>query len=458
MQRIILALLLVSPAWGATYCVKAGGTTPAGCTSAYTTIALAKAAVIAVEGHTDFVATETILVYDSDTPYAPIGDTYAPSWPNKLAPTATHPLIIQAAPGNSPVIDCGGRGGTTDVITLSSPYITLSGFELQNCRYAVNLGAGATYSTVDHNKIHDMGGYAALYGTPDHLSAHHNTIYSVLRGIVLGGYSEVSFNEISASTAGNLITSGTVGNNRIHDNILYNAYAANGSGVQTGQSDVVYDNVSYTNRYGIQSQIITAPGPIFQRNIAVNNAYSCHCEGGSNPCFVTMDRNFCYRSTLGQALRENSGSSTPGAVWTNNIAWGNSVNSLDKPIFVSALVQILYSNRNVFVKTGTMNTALQGTGNVQYATLTAWQATGFDADSIEGQNPRLVGDPNLLVTTAQICPSPACTTIEQRLAFIRRNYAPTNLALKGRASDGSDPGPVPITIYNAPGITGGGVY
>ena len=49
-------------------------------------------------------------------------------------------------------------------------------------------------------------------------------------------------------------------------------------------------------------------------------------------------------------------------------------------------------------------------------------------------------------------------SIDAYLRYIRRGLMPTNLAIKGRSHDGTDPGAVTMTIYNAPGITGGGVY
>ena len=125
------------------------------------------------------------------------------------------------------------------------------------------------------------------------------------------------------------------------------------------------------------------------------------------------------------------------------------------------------SDYNLWWVTGTVHSeGVAEVANTNYATLSAYQAAGWDTHSFSA-NPRIIGDPDLLATSSQVFPE--CPTIECRLAKIRRNYMPTNLALKGKGCawnssamtctpDHSDIGPVPITVYNAPGITGGGVY
>ena len=462
-RRLMIALLCAAAAAMAAgrglYCVTGSGPAnpdPAcsgtnGGGGSYSTIAAALAALKTDQGANPFTAAQTIRVYSGT--YGAIGDTFV-KWPGKLTPTAAYPLTIAAAADNLPVINCGSA--TVDGITLYSPYVTIGGFEITNCRYAVSFGTGGDYATIRTNHIHDVTGYAAIYGAPSYAYIHHNYIHDVPRGMMLGGNVEAAFNEIAHTTAGNLISSNT-GSSSIHDNIAYNGYVVNASGIWASHGDAVTNNVTYSNRYGIQSQVTTAPGPTITGNISVNNLYDCHCEGAPVACYMDLIHNFCYRATNGQAIRQNAGTGAATSTIKDNISWANAtINSLDKNIFVSSAAQLAVCDYNSFWKTGP---ALTGqSANTTYATLSAWHAaTGLDAHSIEA-DPRVVGKVDLLATTAQICPPPACTTIEQRLAYIRRNYAPTNLLLKRAGDDHADIGPVPITIYNAPGITGGGVY
>ena len=488
MRRLLLFVAFAGPVFGAgagLYCVTPTGAAVDDCVAGKTfpQISTALAALVADQGTATFGATQTIRVYPGS--YTSAGLVGYITSSRFLAPTATYPLIIrsasgaQAAPGGTqPIINCGDTT-STDAGWFYSPYVTVQGFEITNCKAAFVWGSAGPrdHETIAYNYIHGTGTATAIAdnaaGTGTGTWIHHNIITNVGSGIA-STYAAwiIEFNEISNTTAGGGI--GSAGSCTIRNNIIYNVYITNGSGVQGGNDDVITGNVSYDNRYGIQSQIKTAPGPTFQQNIVVGNMWTCHYEGGTSPVFGLMQHNFCYRSTnvgvpadYGQAQRITGGTGS-AAFEINNIAWPNkTAAATDRALDTSSGLTASMSDYNVWWVTGTVGHEGLAMVNVtDYATLAAFQVTGWDTHSIN-VNPQLLGNPDLLAVTTQVFPE--CPTIECRLAKIRRNYMPTNLALKGKGCtwsasamtctpDHSDIGPVPITVYNAPGITGGGVY
>jgi len=494
MRPLLLLAILSTPLWATgagLYCVTSDGLTPAhvdglsDCTASktYNSISAAKDALNTDQGTVPFTATQTIRVYPGT--YTAIGYTYK-TYGVYLVPTATYSWIITGvSPSQSitgkPLISCGGA--TTDAISIyRSPYVTVEGFEVTNCRSAVTFGSAGTadHATVAYNYIHGITGFA-IQGQASATNAwvHHNTVGA---DVAYGIYPSVNthwlieYNEVKGSTAGNLINSGGAtspgSGMTVRNNILYGGVISVASGVQSGNYDAISDNVSYDNRYGIQSQISSSPGPTLSNNIVVANLWTCHYECGTSNCFGLMQHNFCYRSTNGtsggQVMRINTSGTGSQAYEINNISWPNkAVGQYDRNIFSSIQPAGSMSDYNLWWVTGTVHSeGVAEVANTNYATLSAYQAAGWDTHSFSA-NPRIIGDPDLLATSSQVFPE--CPTIECRLAKIRRNYMPTNLALKGKGCawnssamtctpDHSDIGPVPITVYNAPGITGGGVY
>ena len=453
-----------------TYCVTPTGSipnpNPHSCTAGktYTQISAALTALGTDQGTTTFSATQTIWV--SPGTYTAIG--FIGNSP-ALAPTATYRLIItsdtgaQAYPGGpQPVIDCGSTATTN--ATFYSPYVTVTGFEMTDCKYFFTWGSSGTRSnnTISYNYLHGNGTNSCIYnsnGSGASAWIHHNIITNVGSGLSLQLPATVEFNEVSATTNGG---AGLGGNN----NIAYNGYVTTGTAITSGTG-----NVAYASRYGLQSQITTGPGPTFLNNIVVGNMWTCHFECGSAACFGLMQHNFCYRST-NAASPSNSGSATERiSVYAgsaefeiHNIVWPTKTGTQpDRAITTGPSAGTSMADYNNWWVTG--STGVEGMGyygSTAYATLALFQATGWDTHSIS-VNPRLLGNPDLLATTGQVFPE--CPNIECRLAKIRRNYMPTNLALKGKGcatwtgsciKDHSDIGPVPITLYDAPGGVGPG--
>jgi hypothetical protein len=149
-------------------------------------------------------------------------------------------------------------------------------------------------------------------------------------------------------------------------------------------------------------------------------------------------------------MYSSSGAASASSI-KDSISWTDgTVNSADRNINPASVAAFGGGvDYNDYWRTGSPLTQVGYVGGVAYTSLETWRAgTGLDTHT-QAVDPLLVGSPDLLATSAQVCP--ACSSIEDRLAFIRVNYTPTNLALKGAGSDGKDIGPIPITIFNAPG-------
>jgi hypothetical protein len=425
-------------------------------------VANALAAVKAACSSDPFSGTQTISVYATGGPYSAPGDTW------HLAPTASYPLLITAAAGESPVFNCGGS--TANLLDLVSSYTTFTGFEITACG-SIYGDAPETNVTVSYNYIHDIAtqGFGAIQPNAAETNwwVHHNRIVNAPIGVVVSGNALIEYNEVGPTTgySATQISCGSEGIScTIRNNIVYGAGSQSGSAIWNYYAAAVSGNVSYYNRYGFVVETTTSGDTVTASNniVAYPSNFGCHCEGGAGACWMNVDHALCLKDSGGypMALASTAASSLS---FTSSISWADStISASSRNVFVNALSSI-YSDYNVFVKTGTPGTAMSG-GPVLYAALSDWQATGHDAHTVQA-DPRFVGSVGLLNTSAQVFPE--CPTIECRLANIRHNYTPTNLALKGTGCawngttcvpDHSDIGPVPVTVYDAPGITGGGVY
>ncbi len=485
MRKAIFVLVLSAiPAWcvgAGTYCVTPTGSVPSpnphNCAAGktYTTVALAYAGLVTDQGATPFTATQNIFVSSGGT-YPAMGSL------GTLVPTSTYHLNIVAdtiqqpfaGSVGQPKISCGSL--STDNATVYPTYTTISGFEITNCGKAFSFANGSgTHIEISYNYIHDLTtAYAAIYANITSYATssrvHHNYFYNVVRGLyVLATALEVDHNEFNVTTGGNMISSS--GTWKIHDNIGYHAYVTLGSFILAGGADLDTGNVGYDNRYCTQGGAGTV-GAVISNNVCVANMWTCHYEAGASAAQGVTQHSFCYRGTVpggatgGQVMRM-SGSGASG--WTsaeiNNICWPNQVvSSGDGGLYSLATTTGSMSDYNVYWLTGTPGAhAIANVAGASYNTLALAQAgSGMETHSISA-NPRIVGDPDLLATTSQVYTE--CPTIECRLSKIRRNYMPTNLALKGKGCaswsgsctpDHSDIGPVPITLYDAPGGVGPG--
>jgi hypothetical protein len=463
MRRLIIALLVALQAQGAgagLYCVKADGTVPDGCVAAktFTEIGAALDQLKADQGATAYTATQTIRVWAGT--YPAVENTHLSS----MNPTATYKLIVEAAPGSTPLID---GGAAAECFAPAVSYTVLTGFEITNCG---SVRLYKDHPEISYSYFHDTTGYAALFSTSatNGLKAHHNTFFRNLRGISLaaGTDCEIYLNEVGTTTAGNGITGCSTGGNGIRDNITYNGNIVNASGIQPQSGDLIEGNISYNNRYGMQT-LATTVNPILRRNIQVANMYNGHCEGGAGDCPEILEHNFSYAAgwpgatggaEMWVATRSDA---SPLTHIYSNISWANgSYFAADRNVRMITTAAIAGLDRNVYWKTGNPKTAVAGNLNngQPYNTLAEWQAgSGLDTHTIEA-DPRIMGDPDLLVTNAQVFPD--APSIEERKRRIDINYMSTNLALKGRGcswngsvcvEDGSDPGPHAITTFPTPG-------
>ena len=483
MRTLIACLTLSGVAWAGTCATPTVYTVGSGQTYATITLALAAVKTDCPYSSGNFTAAKTISIYNGTYTESGLNTTNNPSWNNILLPTATYPLTFSAAAGNSPIIDCGG--GANDFIADYSPYVTFDHLEIKNCRRAVFTsqeftGSPCGYATISNNYIHDMtstGYYAIGNAGVTHcsrLKIHDNYLVNVVKGIVAGPYDDVEYNEVNTSTSADLISDDSLGGASaatIANNIAYYGANASTAGVLSIYATPITGNVTYHNRYGTETLAVSSPGPTFSGNIDVDNLYNCHDESAGGQAYFVRTHSFCYYATSGSELWVNPNNSgfIAGVVLENNLSWSNAAaQSFDYNVRVVSDASFLYEGNNAYNETGQTFRGLDMAKNsgYQYTSLATWQAgTGMDTTSLEA-NPRLVGDPNLLVAaTGQVFTS--CANIECRLGKIRRNYMPTNLALKGKGcawngsscvADHSDIGAVPITIYDAPGITGGGAY
>jgi hypothetical protein len=466
MRRLAAFILFSASCWAqcnspATYTVGTGKQYPA-----TTGIADALAAISAACGyHSPFGAAQTISVYAAGGPYSAPGTT----WP--LLPTVANPLLITAAPGESPVINCGGS--TAYVLQIEGPYHTFTGFEVTACGgiYSDYNVGGAT--TISYNYIHDMAGSSGAInpnGPQTNWWVHHNRIVNVPTGINVGGNALIEYNEVGPTT-GSSATQIACGSEGVscteRNNYVYGAGAQPGSAIWNYSAASVYGNVSQSNRYGNVVETTSSGDTVTASHniMAYPSNFGCHCEGGSGACWESVDHALCIGvSTSAGGIPVVLGSTAASSLsFTSSISWADSTPNLAPVYNVDANVGTIYSDYNVFNKVSGLNTAIS-TGPVLYATLANWQATGNDTHTVQ-VDPRFVGSVGLLNTSARVFLE--CPTIECRLGKIRHNYTPTNLALKGAGCawngttcvpDHSDIGPVPVTVYDAPGMTGGGVY
>ena len=462
MRRLAAFVLFSASCWAAcathTYTVGTGKDYPGA-----SGIADALAAVASACGYqTPFAGTQTISVYATGGPYSAPGNT----WPS--LPTASYRLVITAATGESPVVNCGGS--TSHFLDFAGPHMTFTGFEVTACGGLWTDNNPATGVTIYQNYLHDMvGTSAAIFdggGPTVNWWIHHNRITNAPLGITVQGNALIEYNEVGATTgtSATQISCGSAGVScTIRNNIVYGAGSQSGSAIWNYTAATVSGNVSYYNRYGNVVEAATSGDTVTASHniMAYPSNYGCHCEGGTGACWENVDHALCLKDLGGKPV--SLGSTAPSLSFTSSISWSDSTLSGNSRNASVGSLNSIYSDYNVFVKTGTPGTALSD-GPVLYATLADWQAAGKDTHTVQ-TDPRFVGDVGLLNTSAQVFPE--CPTIDCRLAKIRHNYTPTNLALKGTGCawngtacvpDHSDIGPVPVTVYSAPGITGGGVY
>lgn len=483
MRSLIAVLFLCSLSHGATWIIDGvGGSCPTsgftpGATYHCTTLALAYTSLTDKYGSGARTLTETETIQ---------GDTTTPQGAFSvfpMVPTASFHIIFTAnaglipaggcTAGGCPVIDCGG-GATSVALAANSPgYLEVHNWELRNCGQAVT-GAAMAGIVVQQTYIHDLTATSNLYsivtgsgGTFDHVwitnakgGISGNGAFTYIKCYGMTGVSCISPPSGATSTYSNVLcANGT--NTNATSCILAVAGDVAGTTPLTG-------NIGYASKYGMQSMVNTGISPIFAYDLSINNVFNCHGEGGAAALEMNRAHELCYFAGTGAEIRQNatSGTATSQACGELSITNGTN-NGLDANVFQSdpgmfANAAIDYNN---YWNVGTsVNVSKIGSPSTQYATLALWQAAlnggaspGPDLHS-QFADPRFVGNISMLNTTSDVCNNGE--SIESCINRIRKNFIPTNLALKGKGAssngtvcvaDGSDPGPIPITVFASPG-------
>jgi len=243
-------------------------------------------------------------------------------------------IVLQNAPGESPVIDGTGLDAASQpglIKIFDQNYIVVKGFELRNLSSS-NWAAGVWCSGTSHhieihnNTIHDIvdpnpdGGChgVAFYGTNANAAMHDiildgNEIYSL----------QLKWSEACAFN-GN-VRDFTVSNNVIHDvdNIAYVfigfegecADCPNGENVDRARSGQVHDNIAYN--------VDSKDNPPYQGERSADGFY---VDGGMD---IVFERNRAYQCNIGfEIASEHGGKDAYNVKVRNNFIYNNYVAGL----------------------------------------------------------------------------------------------------------------------------------
>ncbi len=97
--------------------------------------------------------------------------------------TADAPIVIQAAPGASPVIDIGANGGPSDKIAVTieqSAHVMVRGLEIRHGLFGA-LSRGSASITFEHNHIHHLGQAGVVTGAVDGPAGYEPSSATVVR-------------------------------------------------------------------------------------------------------------------------------------------------------------------------------------------------------------------------------------------------------------------------------------
>ncbi|PJA88411.1 MAG: hypothetical protein CO139_03255 [Candidatus Moranbacteria bacterium CG_4_9_14_3_um_filter_36_9] len=353
------------------------------------------------------------------------------------------PNIIQANPGDTPIVDAQdtrNQGFNVGFSGGSADYITIDGFEVKNATTYGNIFVYSSQNvTIKNNTVHDSGG-AGIYATVNshNIIAQDNTVYNINNASVApyGIYLQRSNNAVAsgntvynikgsgiecenasaASTADNcqvynntvydagyLITLNNVQNSSAYNNTIYitdspPAYVSNASGIilntffdisYPSTGNIIRDNIIYNSGGpGVWLMINSAnlSDPVTANNTVRNNiVYDSlvgifNDKGAINNNFYN---NTLYNNGTGIALGDNgSVINASGSNVKNNIVSGSTIAGIDivSTGHPTSLDYNLYYN----------NAVLGKWHSVDYNTLAGWQTVS------SGDTNTLISDPQFL--------------------------------------------------------------
>ena len=344
----------------------------------YSTIQSALDSLYSDYGSGTFLDTMTIRVYTGT-----YTETATPN--SALKPTATYRLMIEAAAGNTPVIDGQSTRGD-GVLVIGIDYVTVDGFTVHHCTgEGIFFYNGADYCTASNNICYSNNSYGILwYSGCTHGIAHHNISYSN------GSHGIVLYDTCNYGTVYNNLcySNGTAG---IYFRISTNMVAYNNHchhctfcfDIEDGTIAKIYNNLSHDST-----------NPAFGLTILSNS-------------YVELYNNTLYLSVL--YIGNSSNATVKNNLMTTSSGYCITVNDAASQVgFVSD-----YNDLHI---SGTAKTGKWGA--VDENTLADWQlATSQDSHSID-THPALVNEGGTLDTDYKLTGSSTCINIGVSLSTI----------------------------------------
>ncbi|NGZ96206.1 MAG: hypothetical protein CV089_08780 [Nitrospira sp. WS110] len=281
-STFLLSMAASGEAWAATYYVATNGSdsSPGNETYPFKTIAYAVGKMVA--GDTTYVR----------------GGVYSKPPAFHRSGTESAPIKLLNAPGESPVIDCGGVG--TEQLVISNKngvgHITIEGFEIRNCYHGMHLHNGYNL-TISRNWIHDNKAQGIL-GNGKNILVDRNVI---------------SHNgSFAACAAGKLFTNG---GNTTHGTICNKHHGI----YTTGPNWVITNNLIYDNlAYGIS---VSAYKHCPQGGCYGNKVYADASYGGADNWLIANNV-IAYQHYRGAIVLWMGGTTNSKII--NNIFYENS--------------------------------------------------------------------------------------------------------------------------------------
>lgn len=221
-STFLLSMAASGEAWAATYYVATNGSdsNPGTQAAPFRTIAYAVKKMVA--GDTTYVR----------------GGVYSDHVRFSRSGTASAPIKLMNAPGESPVIDCGGVGTKMVLIQDAASFrnaighIAIEGFEIRNCFVGIKMHSGHDL-VIRRNWIHHIITQGIL-GNGTNVLIDRNVI-SQVGGSCINGKSSVFPSRACNQLHGIYATGSnwTITNNLIYDNLAWGVHVA-GYGYETG--------------------------------------------------------------------------------------------------------------------------------------------------------------------------------------------------------------------------------
>jgi len=374
----------------------------------YSTITAALAQLYTDVGSNAFTETQTIRVYDGT-----YTETVAPD--TNLNPTADYGLVIEAAAGNSPVID-GESTRVNGIYVLTIDYVTSDGFTVKNCTtngiyyysksrhgiiknnvcysngHGIHVYTSSTYATVNNNFSFSNTGDGIWFEN----ASHYGTVHS--NNCYLNGNSGI---DIKASTNMNIYNCNCYSNSTYGMNFRSGAnsdtvcgcicYSNTSHGIyaqSTNSNLTIHDCIFYSNLDGVRAS--NTAGVVFYNNYCYSNSSNGLLIYTNSTNSIAYN-NVCIFNKIGLQFNNATGGkiyNNTCALNTNNAIYGNSgatgLTSKNNILYqVNGAACAFYgassglsTDYNCFYFSGT---AVPVSG---YATLALWQATGRDLNSI----------------------------------------------------------------------------